>query len=72
MMAMRKTLDERARKKALDAIFNRFDFNQNGNSKCICMEMEKSNLNSNSRENIHKRLSGGTGNARDRSYSHGD
>ena len=30
MMAMRKTLDERARKKALDAIFNRFDFNQNG------------------------------------------
>ena len=30
MMAMRKTMDERARKKALDAIFNRFDFNQNG------------------------------------------
>ena len=30
MMAMRKTLDERARKKALDAIFNRFDYNQNG------------------------------------------
>ena len=30
MIAMRKTLDERARKKALDAIFNRFDFNQNG------------------------------------------
>ena len=30
MMVMRKTLDEKARKKALDAIFNRFDFNQNG------------------------------------------
>ena len=28
MMAMRKTLDERARRKALDAIFNRFDYNQ--------------------------------------------
>ena len=30
MMVMRKTLDEKARKKAMDAIFNRFDFNQNG------------------------------------------
>lgn len=30
MMVMRKTLDEKARRKALDAIFNRFDFNQNG------------------------------------------
>lgn len=38
MMAMRKTLDERARKKALDAIFNRFDFNQNGNSKMHLFE----------------------------------
>ena len=34
MMAMRKTMDERARKKALDAIFNRFDFNQNGEVFC--------------------------------------
>ena len=33
MMVMRKTLDEKARKKALDAIFNRFDFNQNGSPK---------------------------------------
>ena len=36
MMAMRKTLDERARKKALDAIFNRFDFNQNGAVRSRC------------------------------------
>jgi len=30
MMAMRKNLDERARKKAFDAIFKRFDYNHNG------------------------------------------
>ena len=29
-MAMRKNLDERARKKELDAIFKKFDRNQNG------------------------------------------
>ena len=29
-MAMRKNLDERARKKELDAIFAKFDHNHNG------------------------------------------
>ena len=29
-MAMRKNLDDRARKKGLDSIFNKFDRNQNG------------------------------------------
>ena len=30
MVAMRKNLDERARRKAFDAIFRRFDYNHNG------------------------------------------
>jgi len=30
MVAMRKNLDERARRKAFDAIFKRFDYNHNG------------------------------------------
>ena len=39
-VAMRKTIDERARKKALDAIFNRFDFNQNGANCAISTNYE--------------------------------
>ena len=33
-MAQRKNLDERARKKELDAIFAKFDQNQNGEILC--------------------------------------
>ena len=56
MMAMRKTLDERARKKALDAIFNRFDFNQNG---AVSVAVGMLNLQKKIfRKNIHQRLPG--------------
>ena len=35
MIAMRKTMDDRARRRALDSIFNRFDFNQNGKNMIV-------------------------------------
>ena len=44
MMVMRKTLDEKARRKALDAIFNRFDFNQNGGPQRFILFYNKTNF----------------------------
>ena len=72
MMAMRKTLDERARKKALDAIFNRFDFNQNGAVQCRRSGNMYSHLGNDFRENIHQRLPGGAGDAGDQGDGGGD
>ena len=39
-MAMRKNLDERARKKELDAIFAKFDHNHNGSSNYFQLNRE--------------------------------
>jgi hypothetical protein len=45
MVAMRKNLDERARRKAFDAIFKRFDYNHNGkNDETNKINIKKLNL----------------------------
>ena len=40
-MAMRKNLDERARKKELDAIFAKFDHNHNGKQQLLAAQRSK-------------------------------
>ena len=69
-MAMRKNLDERAKKKELDAIFAKFDHNHNGNIYILIPQPVRSLILNCflQREDLHQRLPGRAEGSRHRHF----